>query len=380
MKIVSIEPTPSPNTMKIIVDQALPGGKSNNYKRDDADAAPDRIKQILKIDGVKGVYHVADFLAIERHPKMDWQQLLPNVREVFGEDREDTDSAQKIDEHFGEVKVQVLQFKGIPIQIKLIDGNEEKRYGLPEYFAEAMENAQLEGENVVLMRKWKDYGVRYGDLDQIANDLMEELLASYPSSRVQGIVAAAKEAGIKEEPVRKESVPITLDTFRQANNWQERYQLLEQMPEPNTDDLPLLSAALEDEKPSIRRLAVVYLGMIEDERVLPYLYKGLKDKTVTVRRTAGDCLSDLGFSEAEDAMIEALSDRNKLVRWRAAMFLYEAGTEKSLPALKAAEDDPEFEVKLQVMMAIERIEGGEEAKGSVWKQMTEARQQGLQGE
>jgi HEAT repeat protein len=55
------------------------------------------------------------------------------------------------------------------------------------------------------------------------------------------------------------------------------------------------------------------------------------------------------------------------------MFLYEVGDETALPALKQAEDDPEFEVSMQVKMAIERIEGGEEAKGSVWKQMTERR-------
>lgn len=45
-------------------------------------------------------------------------------------------------------------------------------------------------------------------------------------------------------------------------------------------------------------------------------------------------------------------------------------------ALRAAEDDPEFEVSLQVKMALERIEHGEEAKGSVWKQMTESRKKG----
>ncbi|TDL34796.1 virulence factor [Jeotgalibacillus sp. S-D1] len=377
MKIVSIEPTPSPNTMKVIVDQALPGGKSNNYKRDEAEQAPAKIKDILLIEGVKGVYHVADFLAVERHPKMDWQSILPRVREIFGEDLEEENDSPKIDEHFGEVQVQILQFKGIPIQVKLLDGNEEKRYGLPDYFAQAMEEAQLEGENVVLLRKWKDYGVRYGELDQIAKEVMDELLASYPSSRVQSIVTAAREAGIKEEPVRKELKEVTVSMLKAAENWQERYMLLEQMPEPTIDDLPMLNEALADEKPSIRRLAVVYLGMIEDERVLPSLYTGLKDKTVTVRRTAGDCLSDLGFAQAEDAMIEALSDKNKLVRWRAAMFLYESGTKKSLPMLQKTVQDPEFEVKLQAMMAIERIEGGEEAKGSVWKQMTEARQQGL---
>ena len=123
------------------------------------------------------------------------------------------------------------------------------------------------------------------------------------------------------------------------------------------------------------RLAVVYLGMIEDKRVLPYIYKGLQDKNVTVRRTAGDCLSDLGFPEAQDEMIRALKDKSKIVRWRAAMFLYEVGDEKALPALREAENDSEFEVALQIKMAIERIEGGEEAKGSVWKQMTEAEEE-----
>lgn len=72
-------------------------------------------------------------------------------------------------------------------------------------------------------------------------------------------------------------------------------------------------------------------------------------------------------------MIESLKDESKIVRWRAAMFLYEVGTEEAVPALKEAEDDSEFEVALQVKMALARIQGGEEAKGSVWKQMTEAR-------
>ncbi|KIL44135.1 conserved virulence factor C family protein [Jeotgalibacillus soli] len=377
MNIVSIEPTPSPNTMKVILDLALPGGKSNNYKQDNAAGAPPVVQSILEIDGVKGVYHVADFLAVERHPKVDWQIILPHVRKAFGEEREEQNASQQIDEHFGEVQVQVLQFKTIPLQVKLVDGLQEKRFGLPDYFAQAMAEVQLEGDNVILLRKWKDYGVRYGELDQIGQEVIDELLASYPSSRVQAIVTAAKEANNREAPFKRESIPVTIQLLRASEDWKGRYQLLDQMPEPTIDDLPMLNEALTDEKPSVRRLAVVYLGMIEDERVLPSLYKALKDKSVTVRRTAGDCLSDLGFPEAEEEMAHALKDKNKLVRWRAAMFLYEVGTAASLEALKAAATDPEFEVKLQVMMAIERIESGEEAKGSVWKQMTEARQNGV---
>lgn len=53
MKIKSIEPTPSPNTMKVILTEELPAGKSNNYKPDQAEGAPPVIAEILKIEGLK---------------------------------------------------------------------------------------------------------------------------------------------------------------------------------------------------------------------------------------------------------------------------------------------------------------------------------------
>jgi Virulence factor/Scaffold protein Nfu/NifU N terminal/HEAT repeats len=375
LRIVSIEPTPSPNTMKVLLDQEMKAGKSNNYKKNEADGAPPVIKDILAIDGIKGVYHVADFLAVERNAKFDWQELLPQVRKAFGEDTLDQENEFPMEEHFGEVNVSVQMFKGIPMQVKVTDGEQEKRFSLPAPFLEAIGQAQKDGDNVVLLRKWKDYGIRYGDLDEIGNNVTEELVAAYPSERLAALVEEAEETTDSKGPlIYKKKQKVSVSDF-EAPDWQTRYQKLDAMEDPTLDDLPLLEKALEDEKVSIRRLAIVYLGMIEDEKVLPLLYKGLRDKSVTVRRTAGDCLSDLGFAKATPEMIQALKDKSKLVRWRAAMFLYEVGDESALPGLREAENDPEFEVKLQVKMAIERIEGGEEAKGSVWKQMTEARQQ-----
>jgi hypothetical protein len=374
VRIVSIEPTPSPNTMKVLLDRELEAGKSNNYKKDQSEGAPSVIKEILLIEGIKGVYHVADFLAVERNAKFDWQELLPQVRKAFGEETEQESNESQMEEHFGEVNVSIQMFKGIPMQVKVTDGEEEKRFSLPDPFMKALSSAQQDGDNVVLLRKWKDHGVRYGDLDDIGNDVVEELTAAYPASRLESLAQQALENRTEAQSVRRMKQKITMDDF-DAPDWQTRYQKLEAMDDPNLEDLPVLEKALQDEKVSIRRLAVVYLGMIEDERVLPLLYKGLEDKSVSVRRTAGDCLSDLGFKQAMPQMVKALEDKSKLVRWRAAMFLYEEGDETALPGLKAAENDPEFEVKLQVKMAIERIEGGEEAKGSVWKQMTEARLQ-----
>ncbi|SDL92127.1 conserved virulence factor C family protein [Bacillus sp. OK048] len=372
MKIKTIEPTPSPNTMKIILNQELPMGKSHNYKLDTAATAPAIIQSILLIEGIKGVYHVADFLAVERNAKFDWKDLLPQVRQAFGETTAQlTESENKVDEHFGEIKVEVQMFKDIPLQVKLTDGTTERRFGMPESFLQARERAQLPDENYILLRRWDQLGVRYGEFEEIGQQVVEELIAAYPTERLEELVSKAQTIETKQMPTR-ERKKVTLESLANPD-WQVRYQLLEQMDDPDLVDLPVLEKALKDEKPSIRRLATVYLGMIKDHAVLPLLYKALKDKTVTVRRTAGDCLSDLGFADASEEMTKALKDPSKLVRWRAAMFLYEVGDETSLPALKAAENDPEFEVSMQIRMAIERIEGGEAAKGSVWKQMTEAR-------
>lgn len=374
MKIKSIEPTPSPNTMKITLTEELPAGKSNNYKKAEAEQAPLLIKDLFKIEGIKGIYHVADFLAIERNAKYDWKEILIGIRRVFGEETEENGQSTAILEHYGEVAVLVQQFKGIPMQIKMNDGNSERRFALPDYFMKAIASAQNLADNVVMLRKWKDYGVRYGDLEEIGQEVIDELVAAYPEERIHQLVAAAQtEKGKKEIVVKRSKTKLTHEIL-DNENWERRYQALEQMEDPTIDDIPILKKALSDNKVSIRRLAVVYLGMIEDKLVLPGMYQALKDASAAVRRTAGDCLSDLGFAEAMEEMAKALADKNKLVRWRAAMFLYELGDESVLQALKAAENDSEFEVALQVKMAIDRIENGEKARGSVWKQMTEARQ------
>ncbi|MFP9126597.1 conserved virulence factor C family protein [Niallia sp. BSM11] len=375
MKIMAIEPTPSPNTMKINLNEELPMGTSNNYKKDNAEEAPKVIQDILAIEGIRGVYHVADFLAVERNAKYDWKELLAQVRNAFGEEAESLEKEPEVNEHFGEIKVLVQMYKGIPMQVKLTDGTEEKRYGLPEQFMKAVSEVRMPQDNVVASRKWQEFGVRYGEFDEIGQAVQEEMMAAYPDERIASLAEAAKNPETAEATLNKrEKIKLTFQDL-EHEDWKIRYQRLEQSEDPTVDDIPVLTAALDDEKPSIRRLATVYLGMIEDVIVLPSLYKALQDKTVTVRRTAGDCLSDLGFSEAMEEMMKALDDKSKLLRWRAAMFLYEVGDERALPSLKAHEDDPEFEVSLQIKMAIERIELGEEAKGSVWKQMTEARKQ-----
>lgn len=368
MKIVTIEPTPSPNTMKVILDQELPFGTANNYNEKNKQDAPKEIQDILAIEGVKGVYHVADFLAVERIAKYEWENILAAVRNAFGE-QNSTSAGEQVNEHYGEVYVHVQMFKGIPLQVKVFDNMSEQRFGLAKRFIDAFNQAMQSDENYILQRKWVDYGVRYGEKDEIGQSVVDELEAAFPERRITELISASNNQKIAIDNHKRK---VSLQDF-DVEDWETRFQLLDQMADPEVSDLPLLQKALQDEKMSIRRLATVYLGMIKDKAVVPSLVQALQDKSAAVRRTAGDCMSDLGFVEFETAMMQALKDRNKLVRWRAAMFLYETGTEACLGALEAASDDAEFEVKLQAKMAIARISHGEEAMGSVWKQMTEAR-------
>lgn len=327
MKIKSIEPTPSPNTMKVILTEEAPGGKSNNYKKGQAEGAPPVIQKVLNIDGVKGVYHVADFLAVERNARFDWKDILPAVRSAFGmAETDENGGASEEKESFGEVKVFVQMFSGIPMQVKLTDGEREERFGLPERFQEAIFKLKTASSNVVLERSWKEQGVRFGDFSEIGRDVTEELQAAYDEERLQKLTeaVASHNKETEKQAVQRKSYKVTLDML-DDEDWQKRYAHLEQM-DPKEEDIPVLEKALNDPKTSIRRLAVVYLGMIETPDVLPLLYQALEDKTITVRRTAGDCLSDIGNPDAIPAMVKALKDPSKLVRWRRRCFCTRSAT------------------------------------------------------
>jgi hypothetical protein len=357
--------------MKIIVDEQVSRGTT--YTADNKEQAPPVIQTVLEIPGVTSVFRVADFMAVERNGRVDWKEILPQVREAFGEERAEALPAAEAGksgvEAYGEVKVFLQTFRGLPIQVKLTAGAEERRFSLPDRFADAVMKAQSASENMVMERRWEEMGVRYGDWDDIGEEVVQEIIATYDDERLADLVEQALNLKAGEVPVdKRRGQPVTHEMMSDPD-WRKRYAALEQM-NPTVEDIPVLSQALEDSKPSIRRLATAYLGAIEDPKGLPALYRALNDSSVTVRRTAGDCLSDLGDPAAIPHMIKALKDKSKLVRWRAAMFLYETGDESAVPALREAAEDPEFEVAMQARMALERIERGEEAGGSVWRQMT----------
>ncbi|WP_187119797.1 virulence factor [Numidum massiliense] len=392
MRIVSIEPTPSPNNMKLNMDERLPDGTAYNFTKDNRAGAPSYIVQLLDIPGVKGIFQVTDFIAVERDPKADWQTILAAVRDFFAKTTIAPNEAAEVEENrsdktyastqlaaavtqtaFGEVYVYVQMFQGIPLQIKLTSGTEEKRVALPHRFLDAAMRIQSAAGNFVFERAWEERGVRYGEMDDVGAQIAEEITAAYDGDRLNRLITRALEQKT-DQPLTPDALSAEVVAEQLADpDWRKRFAALERL-QPTVKTLPVLKQALTDEKMSVRRLATAYLGMIEDANdvVLPLLYTALKDRSATVRRTAGDCLSDLGDPAAIGPMCKALHDRNKIVRWRAARYLYEVGDESAISALRDAQDDPEFEVQMQVKLALERIEGGHEAEGTVWQQMTRA--------
>ena len=65
----------------------------------------------------------------------------------------------------GQAQVLVQTFRDIPIQVKVTDGVNEERVGLPERFGHAARELQAHfGADYLKERHWADRGVRYGTL------------------------------------------------------------------------------------------------------------------------------------------------------------------------------------------------------------------------
>ncbi|MFC5404979.1 virulence factor [Cohnella soli] len=379
MKLLSIEPTPSPNTMKLNVDVRLEPGVQLTYDKNTA-SAPPLIQKLLEVQGVKSVFHTADFLALDRKGNADWATILDGVREAFGiADGGSLTGQGEGAAGFGEAHVKVQKFRGIPMQLRVQSGGQEFRAAMPERFAKAVTEAA--GATMIRERMLEDLGVRYGEPQEVLDEVQRELDAAYPEARLRDLVAQSIAAGPEAPPPAPPAPLSGAEVWKalDSQDWRERYAALERL-KPTPEDLPVVARALRDSQLSVRRLAVVYLGDLRTAEAMPHLYGAMKDSSGAVRRTAGDTLSDIGDPAAAPSMIEALEDSNKLVRWRAARFLFEAGDESALEALRRTTAiEPEFEVRLQAEMAVARIERGEEAAGSVWQQMTRMREENRGG-
>jgi len=370
MNVVSIEPTPNPNSMKINLDEKLDPGKKYTFTKKDKERCPVQFKDILDIDGVTSIFRVADFLSVQRHPSADWEEILARVRTVIegvSQKKENMSLGSALDDHFGEIQVFCQYFRNIPMLIKVTDGKEEKRLSITKRFQEALNTAVKASTNMLMERQWKKIGIRYGSIEDIGKIIVEEMDAAYNDKRLQALVEGAFH--YEERKEEKRLNPEELERQLISEEWRQRFAALHQMGADKTQIDRFIKMS-KDSKMNIRRLAVVYIGLIGGKKACEPLCEALKDEAVGVKRAAGDALTDIGDATAMGPIIETLKDKNKLIRWRAARFLFEHGDERALVALRECQDDQEFEVRMQIRQAIERIESGKEAQGTVWQQMT----------
>jgi hypothetical protein len=379
VKLLSIETTPNPNSMKLNLDERLAKGVAITYTHENRGDGPAYIDKILAIAGVSSVFRVEDFIAIQRKPTAGWEDILSQARVVFEYASLNTtkpEPAGTSDKKWREVTVSVQYFRDLPMLVKVSSGSETTRLPLPERFGQALERAMGASENMLMERKWRDEGLRYGELREVGEAVVREISAVYDEKKLKELVERAYHPDL-HEPVKasREELGELVRAF-ESPRWEERFAALKELgrnatAQIDSQALSLIIRATKDPKMSIRRLAVVFLGLIKTPEVLAPLCEALKDEAVGVRRSAGDALTDLGDRRAIGPMVETLKDPNKLVRWRASRFLYELGDESALPALREAQDDREFEVAMQIRQAIERIESGKVGPGPVWRQMTQ---------
>ena len=379
MKLLSIETTPNPNSMKLNLDKRLPKGVAITYTHENRGDCPAYIEKILAIPGVSSVFCVEDFLAIQRKPTAGWEDILSQARAVFeyaSLNNAKPEPEETSDNKWREVTVAVQYFRDLPMLVKVSSGSETTRLPLPERFGKALERAMGASDNMLMERNWKDEGLRYGDLREVGEAVLREISAVYDEKKLRELVERAYHPELHERVEANEEELDELIRAFESPRWEERFAALKELGRRATAQIDshallLIIKATKDPKMSIRRLAVVFLGLIKTPEVLAPLCEALKDEAVGVRRSAGDALTDLGDTKAIGPMVETLKDPNKLVRWRASRFLYELGDESALPALREAQGDGEFEVAMQIRQAIERIESGRVGQGPVWRQMTQ---------
>lgn len=391
MQIRSVETTPNPNSIKLNFFE--PVGATATYSKS-SPQAPDFVAELLAIEGLQSVFVCGDFITLNRHPLSDWRQLIEQAtlaltgEKIIASGPSSSSSSSSLSlaptastTQEGQIQILVQTFSGIPIQVKAVDLEGETRLSLGSHFNEAAQLIQkTTGADFLKERQWLDHGWRYGPRAEMAEQVVSELQNYFTPERLDLTVSEA--IGEKELDGAEKSQDFAdfsvIEKLLLDHQWQQRLLAVQELSRLDISQssaaINLLIAALQDSNAQVRRLAAAALGTTGSALALPSLCQTLiEDSSIAVRRTAGDALSDIGDASAAAAMAQALSDSNKLVRWRAARFLNDFGTAESLPFLEAALQESEYEVLLEIKAAIDRINGGGQGAGPAWRRIADLR-------
>jgi len=392
MQLLSIETTPSPNCIKLNLNEFISAKALTLQKGVDQTEAPAFARQLLAIEAVQSVFLFKDFITLTRKGNADWQLILAKAARIIGV-AEDADSkllAQvsqppvptaiaspsnpQHTSNLGHVEVAVQVFRGIPVQVRATaaDG-QQARVALPERFNQALQRAVSATQaNYVAERRWEPYQSPAGSPNEVAQLIADEIVSLIDADELARIEAAAISNHHETEQVNNACLQQALLADLRHPNWKHRLKALQQI-EVTPETFPQVVAVLDDEQSTIRRWAAALLGVSGmTAAVEPLCHVVLTDISAIVRRTAGDALSDLGDINAAATMCQALEDPSKLVRWRAARFLNEMGDQTAIDALhRAVEREAEFDARVEMMAALARIQGGGETQVPMWLRITQ---------
>ena len=135
------------------------------------------MRGLLSIAGVASIFHSSDFMAVQRTPGTDWQEILAQVRTVFdaatGVNAEV--AVPRTEDSAHELLVSMQVFRDIPMQVKVTGGGAEIRRGLGRRFDAAAKRAMPAARNPLMERRWVELGTRYGDAEEVAASVVAEV-------------------------------------------------------------------------------------------------------------------------------------------------------------------------------------------------------------
>src|SRR6266852_6342381 len=202
VKLLSIETTPNPNSMKLNLDERLATGVAITYTHENRGDCPAYLEKILAIPGVSSVFRVEDFMAIQRKPTAGWEDILSQTRAVLeyaGLKNAKPEPSGTSDKEWSKVMVSVQYFRDLPMLVKVSSGSETTRLPLPERFGQAIEQAMGASENMLMERKWKDEGPRYGELREVGEVVVREISAFYDEKKLKELVEKAYHPDLHEK-------------------------------------------------------------------------------------------------------------------------------------------------------------------------------------
>ncbi|MGL4622436.1 MAG: virulence factor [Chroococcidiopsis sp.] len=384
MKLRSIETTPSPNCIKLNLDEPLGAKPLTVSDTTDISSAPKIAQQLFSIEGVREVFLVDNFITLTRKSHAEWQAILAEAARLIdlsqagdlnltsfqgtsSQSSSKSSASNNQSQNLGQVEVTIQAFRGIPVQVKATatDG-EQTRVSLPDRFNQALQRViNATGANYIGERRWQPYQSQFGNPDEVAQMVAEEIASLIDENELARIEAAAIKSG-EIATIERPSQQALLAELSHPD-WKYRLKALQQI-EVNSETFSAAIALLEDEHSTIRRWAAAILGGSGmKQAVNPLCRVVVSDRSAIVRRTAGDALSDLGDEGAIATMCQALTDSSPLVRWRAARFLNEIGDSSAVEFLRqAAVGETEFDVRIEMLAALERIEGGRQTQLPMW--------------